>query len=221
MDTLKTANFIHELRQEHGMTQKELADQLGVSDKTVSKWENARGLPDISSMEALCKVFDITINELLCGEKLSPESYEVKAEENIKSLMNDKDEDQRVKMILMFLGIALVILAIVSNILTISGMGFLFNNLLDVPSLLFIVIIELGIVLISRLKTKMEIIGLIHKSVIPSSVLYMILGFSSMFTGGILPEVLLANMSIALRPVVYGILIYLFTLPFLKEKNCK
>ena len=122
MDTLKTANFIHELRQEHGMTQKELADQLGVSDKTVSKWENARGLPDISSMEALCKVVDITINELLCGEKLSPESYEVKAEENIKSLMNDKDENQRIKMILMFLGIALVILAIVSNILTTSGL---------------------------------------------------------------------------------------------------
>lgn len=221
MDTLKTANFIHELRQEHGMTQKELADQLGVSDKTVSKWENARGLPDISSMEALCNAFDITINELLCGEKLSPESYEVKAEENIKLLINDKDEDQRIKIILMIIGVIVVILSIVSNILITSGMGFLFNNLLDIPSLLFIVIIELGIVLISRPKTKMEIIGLIHKSVIPSSVLYMILGFSSMFTGGILPEVLLANMSIALLPVAYGILIYLFTLPFLKEKNCK
>lgn len=218
MDTLKTANFIRELRQKQGMTQKELADQLGVSDKTVSKWENARGLPDISSIEALCKVFDITINELLCGEKLSPESYEVKAEENIKLLMNSKDENRKAKIILTVLGVVLVILSIVSNILAISGTGHLFHNLLHIPSLIFIVIIELGIVLISRPKSKTQIIYLIHKSVIHSSVLCMILGFFSIFTIGISVDALLANMSIALLPVVYGIIIYIFTLPFLKEK---
>ena len=218
MDTLKTANFIHELRQKRGMTQKELADQLGVSDKTVSKWENARGLPDISSIEALCKVFDITINELLCGEKLSPENYEVKAEENIKLLMNNKDENRKVKIILTVLGAVLVILSLVSNIILISGTGVLFNNLLNIPSLIFIVIIELGIVLISRPKSKMQILCLVHKSVIPSSVLYMTLDFFSIFLGGISVDALLANMSIALLPVIYGIIIYLFILPFLKEK---
>lgn len=65
------------------MTQSELANKLQISDKTVSKWENGRGMPDLSLIKSLCDTLDITINDLLCGEKIDNENYQEKAEENI------------------------------------------------------------------------------------------------------------------------------------------
>lgn len=87
MDQAKIGKFIAALRTENSMTQKELAQRLGVSDKTISKWENGRGLPEISIMISLCEALDISINELLSGERLDTSAYRDKAEENIVTLM--------------------------------------------------------------------------------------------------------------------------------------
>lgn len=87
MDQKKIGNFIAILRKEHILTQKELANKIGVSDKTISKWENGRGLPEVSIMHTLCETLDISINELLSGERLDVSSYREKAEENITALM--------------------------------------------------------------------------------------------------------------------------------------
>ncbi len=87
MNQEKIGKFIATLRKEQSMTQKELAQKLGVSDKTVSKWETGRGLPEISIMQSLCETLDVSINELLSGEKLDVSSYREKAEENISTLM--------------------------------------------------------------------------------------------------------------------------------------
>ncbi len=90
MNQEKIGKFIATLRKEHSMTQKELAQRLGVSDKTVSKWETGRGLPEISIMRCLCDTLEISINELLSGDKLDETSYRQKAEENITALMQRK-----------------------------------------------------------------------------------------------------------------------------------
>lgn len=82
MDQTKIGLFISSLRKEKQMTQKELADILHVSDRTISKWENGRGLPELSTLLPLCEALDISINELLNGEKLS---QEIKVEETIKN----------------------------------------------------------------------------------------------------------------------------------------
>ncbi len=87
MDQVKIGRFIAKLRSEHSMTQKQLAQKLGVSDKTVSKWETGRGLPEISIMLSLCETLEISVNELLSGERLDASSYREKAEENILTLM--------------------------------------------------------------------------------------------------------------------------------------
>ena len=63
------------------LTQKQLADLVGVSDKTISKWETGRGIPDTAIMYNLCEVLGISINELLSGERLSKENYNGKAED--------------------------------------------------------------------------------------------------------------------------------------------
>ena len=68
MNQYVTGSIIRELREKHHLTQAELAEKLFISDKTVSKWENAKGYPDISLLEPIAKVFGISITELLSGK---------------------------------------------------------------------------------------------------------------------------------------------------------
>lgn len=93
MNQEKTGRFIAERRKVISMTQQELADALGISNKTVSKWECGNGLPEVSLMLPLCEILGISVNELLSGEKLE-ESYAEKAEENIVELMQEKERER-------------------------------------------------------------------------------------------------------------------------------
>ncbi len=98
-------DFIQELRKENGLTQKELASQIGISDKTISKWENGNSVPDTSMLLSLCKALDISVNELLSGNKLPPEQYSMKAEENIMDLLKDKEQNSKSNSISVIMGI--------------------------------------------------------------------------------------------------------------------
>ncbi len=70
MDQVKIGKFIAECRKNEGFLQKDIAERLGISEKTVSKWECGKGLPEVVYMEPLCRILHITVNELLAGEKL-------------------------------------------------------------------------------------------------------------------------------------------------------
>ena len=70
MNTYVTGVTIRQLREERGLTQAELAERIGVSSKTVSKWETAKGLPDISLLQSLAKALGISVIELMNGEKI-------------------------------------------------------------------------------------------------------------------------------------------------------
>ena len=82
MDHNKIGTFISQLRKGKNMTQKELADKLGVTDRAISKWENGRGMPEVSLMKPLCDELSITINELLSGERIEQKDYQEKSEFN-------------------------------------------------------------------------------------------------------------------------------------------
>ena len=71
MDQIKTGKFIARLRREKGITQEELGRRLGVSNKTVSRWENGNYMPDIETLRLLAAEFSVSIEELLDGEKIS------------------------------------------------------------------------------------------------------------------------------------------------------
>ncbi len=88
MDLNKTGNLISTIRKEKGLTQKQLAEKLDISEKTVSKWERGSGLPDVSLMLPLCKVLEIDVNELLSGERLAEKEYRINAENNLLQLMD-------------------------------------------------------------------------------------------------------------------------------------
>ena len=83
MNQEKIGKFIAECRKQRKMTQSELGEKLGVTEKSISNWENGRNMPDLSLFKPLCEELNITINELLSGEKLSKEKYQEKFEENI------------------------------------------------------------------------------------------------------------------------------------------
>ena len=83
MNQEKIGKFIAKCRKDKNMTQSELAEKLGVTDKSIGNWENGRNMPDLSLFKPLCDELDITINELLSGERLKEEEYQGKFEENI------------------------------------------------------------------------------------------------------------------------------------------
>ena len=83
MNQEKIGKFISMCRKDKKMTQSELAEKLGVTDKSIGNWENGRNMPDLSLFKPLCDVLGITINDLLSGEKLSKDKYQERFEENI------------------------------------------------------------------------------------------------------------------------------------------
>ena len=82
MDQEKIGKFIAKLRKEKNMTQNELAESLGITDRAISKWKNGRGMPDLSLLTPLCEILGVSINELLSGERLDKKDYQEKLEEN-------------------------------------------------------------------------------------------------------------------------------------------
>lgn len=95
MDQAKIGAFIAEIRKNKKLTQRQLAEQLNISDKTISKWECGNGLPEVSLMLPLCEILEINVNELLSGEKLSKDNYHEKAEENMMNLLVEKAESKK------------------------------------------------------------------------------------------------------------------------------
>lgn len=110
MDQIKIGKFIAEERKLKKYTQKDLADKLGISDKTVSKWERGNGFPEISLLVPLCEELGISVNELLSGERLEEVDYKRKAEENMVNLVKEAQESKK-KIILSVMVATLSIIA--------------------------------------------------------------------------------------------------------------
>ena len=83
MDQERIGKFLAKCRKDKHITQSELAEKLGVTDKSVGNWENGRNMPDLSLFKPLCDELGITINELIFGEKISKDDYQEKFEQNI------------------------------------------------------------------------------------------------------------------------------------------
>lgn len=92
MDQIKIGRFIAERRKEKKLTQAQLAEKLGITDRAVSKWETGKSLPDASIMLELCRELGITVNDLLCGEVVSMTNYDEKAEKTMLELVKEKEK---------------------------------------------------------------------------------------------------------------------------------
>lgn len=139
MDLVKIGTFIAEKRKQKGLTQQELADMLHLSNRTISKWECGKGIPDSAIMVELCQTLGISVNELLAGEQLSNDNYKTKADENLIALIKEPDVKQR-KAILSFLGSVFVELLIFSFVVFCGYLNIMSGaqvaDYMDVPAFL-------------------------------------------------------------------------------------
>lgn len=96
MNTIYTGKFISELRKEKGLTQKELAEKLNVTDKAVSKWETGRSAPDIALLVSLADILGVTVVEILQGKKIEKESFpEISDEVVVRTIKKDNQKLKR------------------------------------------------------------------------------------------------------------------------------
>ena len=129
MDQIQIGRFIATLRKEMNMTQLNLAEKLGVTDRAISKWENGRGMPDVSLMRPLCEILGITVTELLNGERTKESDISDKTEETVYSVLSDREKQikntQRVKKkysALRAVTITLVMIGVVLAVMIVSGL---------------------------------------------------------------------------------------------------
>ena len=105
MDQVKIGKFLSDERKAKGYTQKQLSELLGISDKTISKWECGNGFPEASLLLPLCNELEITVNELLTGERISQQNYKKKAEENMVNMIREKEENKQKILLTTMIGV--------------------------------------------------------------------------------------------------------------------
>ena len=111
MDQIKIGKFIAESRKKVGFTQMQLAEKLNVTDRAVSKWENGKSMPDSSIMLDLCHILQISVTELLKGEKILMEERDEKLEQTLLDTIKQKEEaDKRLLTVEIVMGVTLVLI---------------------------------------------------------------------------------------------------------------
>jgi len=120
MDQIKIGKFIASCRKEGHMTQADLAEKLGISDRAVSKWETGRSMPDSGIMLELCALLHINVNELLSGERIMTESYDKRVEENLLAMRREiEDRDKRMLRLEMWLTLPTIVVGIIFIVLAV------------------------------------------------------------------------------------------------------
>jgi transcriptional regulator with XRE-family HTH domain len=154
MDQKKVGMFLAQTRKQKGLTQKNLAERLMISDKTVSKWETGKSMVDPSLMIPLCEVLEISVNELLSGERLDASDYSRKAEENMIHLMKEKDQERksrRKEIWMTVIGELLLVLLIALALLEIGGMQAFQYNIFDIIDFGFLLVADIILLLMTGL----------------------------------------------------------------------
>lgn len=134
MDQIKIGRYIAEKRRKLNLTQAQLAEQLGMSDKSVSKWERGVCLPDVSVYKPLCEALGISLNEFLAGEDIPAEVFAAKSENNIIQIVKEhKVNKQKLKRIIALLTAAVVLISSVMLYMLIKDGKFMLNYIMPLP----------------------------------------------------------------------------------------
>lgn len=143
MDYKKIGQFIATERKSKNLTQAKLAQKLFVSEKTISKWENGKGLPETSILPKLCETLELSINELLNGERILDENYKSTAEHNLIELAKQSEAKNK-KLYANTWGLTIISLIFYFAIVIISGLT-IKNELLLIPVLVGIILLTFGL----------------------------------------------------------------------------
>lgn len=158
MNTEKTGNFISQLRKEKGLTQKQLADAIGVTDKAVSRWETAKNYPDIELLEQIAHFFDVTVSELLEGKRIPKKNLaDISENQVVEQIKNNKKNKKKYQLTIAV--ILCIIMALFSLLVVLEpgivdyddSIGFLF--LFTGP---FIPLLAIPLLIIFTIKNKLS-----------------------------------------------------------------
>lgn len=237
MNQEEIGKFIAELRKEKGLTQASFAEILGVNSKTVSKWECGRGMPDVATIPEICKELGISINELLAAERLSPESYSEKSEENIIALMKESGVFNKGNVISrMVIPIVAIIVAAIMIVLVCGGGMAIFSSVVDMLPISVIVIITLLFLIgtksiitfgkavgysfgvgkpqIVQLKNALSVVNFTAKILLSAGIFVTVVSLVVILTQhGVEFDVVLPNISVACSGIFCGLVGYLLLLP--------
>ena len=117
MDNMKTGALIAQMRKEKGITQKALADSIGVSNAAVSKWETGKGFPDISLLEPLSNALGLTVSEILAGERLEDTSLSDTLVRDMADI-SSKEQAQKAKLYNWLIAITTAVLYLTVSLIT-------------------------------------------------------------------------------------------------------
>jgi len=146
MDTIKIGKFLKELRKEKGYTQETLGEKVGVTNKTVSRWETGTYMPPVECLVLLSDIYDVSINEIVAGQRLSETEFNDAAEENLSDALQLSENvyKQREKRLVLIMAISTIIAMVLIylvplnkgdmvrgliTILLIIGLAFISNTL--------------------------------------------------------------------------------------------
>ena len=114
MDQIKIGNFIAECRKKVNLTQMQLSEKLGITDRAVSKWERGLSMPDSSIMLELCEILEISVNDLLCGEVVTMDNYNKELQKNLIEVIKQKEEaHKRLLRLEVFVGVVSTVILFV------------------------------------------------------------------------------------------------------------
>lgn len=240
MDQNKIGIFISSLRKEHNMTQQQLADAMGVSNKTISKWECGKGLPELSLIQPLCQLLEISVNELLAGEHIAEKELPERAEENIVKLMEETELLKSKKQCsLPGIIISLIILFLLVWLLLGSNMGWELHHLyfdtialIVMAGIMIFYLIGTGLIkpfvcafqyLMGKKYQKNDLMQAIYAVKLAGNTLLTVGGLVSCVSfmsirpigeiNDLFLETMSTCMSIALNGILYGLIGYLVLLP--------
>ena len=238
LDQIQTGKFIAKMRKDQSLTQKELAEKLGISDKTISKWETGRGLPEVSMMEPLCELLEINVNELLSGERLSEESYHRKAEKNMMDLAKRTEDEQREHAWTKGGAVVGLLSVLAAFIFIIAASGSERRDILRyLDSITFITVFGTSLLLllvsgnignfarafgiwygrgeyaVSDVKKSLTALQLAMRGNLLSGVFIALVGLVAVLGNLDTPETLGPNVSVALLSILYGVMANLLLLP--------
>lgn len=116
MDQEKIGRFLSQRRKKKSLTQEQLAEKLGVNSRTISRWETGRTMPDYSVLNDLCKELEISINELLAGEKITKEKLVEKCDNNMLLILKDFKNSKNKNLVIIFILLGLFLFSFIFGV---------------------------------------------------------------------------------------------------------
>ena len=217
MNQTAIGSYISKKRREKNLTQEQLAEKLGVSNKTISKWETGKSMPELGYLQQLCEILQINVNELLSGERLSGDDYPRKAEETIMALMKDNETNKKKNIRDMIIGIVLAVAAFAFMFaMTQSGNP---TYYVDMGSFAVVVLLSGAAVLLSGKRNQVGVLKVLKEVLVPVGMVGTLISFVMIMATASDYSAVYHNLSVCALSVLYAVIAKIVVVIMLEKRQ--